>query len=143
MGVWVVKAEWLEDSDKKNVYLPENGYGIKCLNNPIKGKKFFIHSLFHSESQAPAKLEYFHQLVTAVGQGEVADSLSNADYVIVHSNDKTEYSIPSLTWNEFLNLIIPEDPIPSTKRKLNDENSDQSTTRQVNTTITQKKKRKT
>jgi len=154
--LWVVTAEWLEESDKENKFLPEHSFGNKRLTNPLKGKTFFVTAQFKAEPKNKDKIEYLEKLVVHLGKGRIVDNFQNADYALILADDNpTDYRpADSIPWNNFLAIIIPEDKAiiaeipgliskvtPKKKRSINNTEYDSPDTETKDKTTTKPKKK--
>jgi len=118
--LWVLSAEWLEECEKVNEFLPEQNYGKKRSDNPLKGKNFYITPQFKAEPKNSEKINYLEKLVVQLGKGLIVDSPKTAHYSLIIVDDNEDYSPAiSIQWNTFLMLIIPgeSDNTNSTPKK--------------------------
>jgi len=106
--LWVLSAEWLEESEKENDFLPEKDFGKRNMDNPLKGKNFYVTPQFRSEPKNTEKINYLEKLVVQLGKGGIVDNNKSAQYSLVIVDDNEDYSpSKSIQWNTLLNLIIP------------------------------------
>jgi len=112
-GRWVVSPQWLVDSAAQGRFLNESRYGTKSLN-PIRDKKFFFDESFATNDKR--KRTIADLIITRLGKGHIIEDSSSADFIIVGSSQNTsELSDHSYTWDEFVIWLLDQRFLPPKK----------------------------
>jgi hypothetical protein len=102
---WIVSPEWVDESYKNNSFLPEDNFGFCRRDDIFDSKKVKMTSGFLTQK---AHVTYATQLVEEFGGGSIIEDVKEADMILVDKKDKTQYGVPSYTWDAFMNLIYPK-----------------------------------
>jgi len=103
---WLVNPKWVVDSLEAGIFLGEQAYGIRSTETPFKGKKFFLTESFIKENEKKeSRVQNCKALIVVFGRGEIIKDFKKADYILKGSLDRAPYSVPSMDWEEFLEMI--------------------------------------
>jgi hypothetical protein len=111
-GIWIMRKEWLIDSEKAGRFLPEAGYGLRNIESPLKGKKIYMTKRFvlSNKRKRFEAFETLKKLLFRDGGAEETDNSNDADIVVFESKDEiknlsNEKSI-MFDWDGILNFIL-------------------------------------
>jgi len=109
-GIWIISAEWLEDSAKENCFVSENPYGQRGNKDVITGKKFYVSQAYKEDKRNEYKLQCFLYLLES-GNATLVEDPSQADFVLIkstQSKSKEDYGTAEpMYWNNFVTMIVP------------------------------------